>query len=436
MKISTVLAAGIAIREAFSFWTGHPFDFELWVRLGYYTVRGVSPYGVLPAAPGLSFTDVFSISSTATIGYLPFWPFVTGVMYWLYTLVGFGNRFVYYFLLKQPVIIGDIAVAYLLYLIVKRERPEKSLWAAEVWAFLPLSIIFSGIWGMFDSLAMALVLAAFLSSSASSRSLLSGLATFAKSIPLIFAIPLTLGRGRRWWGILVAVLVPASLTVGVSVAMGWSVSSVMGVVGSTVGKGGGSMSVFAVLGYLQYLGVLTPQALDQLWILNDLWIPAVIVGTVVAARRFGLQSDSAVTRVMLVATLMFLIFKSQVNEQYYVYLLALGLLDVCLIQPKRIRLIVATAATVTVYLLANNVLLIRFLAPIYPQATLIDFTLDIQYSFLRSTLALVAGLAFTALNVAYLIWLWKDSSPRGQSAANQPAEVTGLPGHDQQPLRA
>jgi len=416
VKLSTVLVAGTILREVFSFWTGHPFDFELWVRLGYYTFHGVSPYGILPSVPGLSFADVFSIAGTATIGYLPFWPFVTAAMYALYTLVGFGNPFVYYFLLKQPIILGDMALAYLLYRVVSVERPEKGLWAAAFWSFLPLSIIFSGVWGMFDSLAMSLVLAALLSTSASKRSVLSGLATFAKSIPLIYAIPLTLGKPRRRWGIFVAVLIPAALTVVVSYLMGWPLLSVIGVVGSTLGKGGGSMSWFWIIGYLQYLGVLSPQPLDVLGVLGYLWVPAVLVGTVLAARAFGLQTPTAVIRVMLVTTLVFLIFKTQINEQYSIYLLSLGVLDVCLIQPKRLKLVLATAATVMVYLVTNNILLLRFTAPVYPLVTVLDFALDLQYAYYRYTIELIAGVAFTLLNVIYLALIWRDLSRRGLSS--------------------
>jgi len=408
MKLSNILVAGTFIREAFSFWTGHPFDFELWVRLGYYTIRGVSPYGILPGAPGLSFANVFSISDTATIGYLPFWPLVTALMYAIYTVVGFGNRFVYYFLLKQPVILGDIAVAYLLYVLVSREKPERGIWAAEVWAFLPLSIIFSGIWGMFDSLAMALVLAAMVSATNTRRSVLSGLATLVKSIPLIYAVPLLFGKPRRWRSLLLAVLVPIYFTLVVSLFMRWSPLSFVGVVGSTVNKGGGSMSVFGLVSYLEYLGLLVPQTMDQLWFLGYLWIPAVLIGTVLAVRAFGLQSSAATIRVMLVITLVFLIFKTQVNEQYSIYLLALGLLDVSLVRPKRMKLVAATMVVVFAFLLSNNLFLLRFIAPIYSQATLVDYTLDLQFAFYRSAALVVSGLAFTVLNVVYLVSIWRD----------------------------
>ena len=114
-RVAATLFLGLLVREIFSFWTGHPSDFELWVRLGYALNHGGDPYAVLPPVPGLSFANVFSALNAATVAYLPFWPLVTGLMYVIYSFVGFGNRFAYYFLLKQPIIFGDLALAYLLY---------------------------------------------------------------------------------------------------------------------------------------------------------------------------------------------------------------------------------------------------------------------------------------------------------------------------------
>ena len=92
-RIATALLIGLLIREIFSFWTGHPFDFELWVRLGCAMVHGGDPYGSLPPVLGLSFANVYSSQNSATIGYLPFWPILTGLLYIVYSKVGFGNRF-------------------------------------------------------------------------------------------------------------------------------------------------------------------------------------------------------------------------------------------------------------------------------------------------------------------------------------------------------
>ena len=113
--MATMLLLGLLVREVFSFWTGHPFDFELWVRLGYAMVYGGNPYMPLAPVSGLSFANIYSSEASATIAYLPFWPLITGLLYTVYSAVGFGNSFAYYFLLKQPVIAGDIILAYLLY---------------------------------------------------------------------------------------------------------------------------------------------------------------------------------------------------------------------------------------------------------------------------------------------------------------------------------
>ena len=49
------LLVGLAIREALAPWTGHPFDFEIWVRLGVLALSGANPYSLLPYIPHLSF---------------------------------------------------------------------------------------------------------------------------------------------------------------------------------------------------------------------------------------------------------------------------------------------------------------------------------------------------------------------------------------------
>ena len=40
-----LVVMGLLIREAFSFWTGHPFDFEIWLRNAYFVSRGEAKAG-------------------------------------------------------------------------------------------------------------------------------------------------------------------------------------------------------------------------------------------------------------------------------------------------------------------------------------------------------------------------------------------------------
>ncbi len=116
MKTRDLLVMGILIREALSFWTGHPFDFEIWVRTGYAVANGMSPYSPMPYVNGLSFASDFGGQGLdPVVGYLPFWPVLLGGLYKLYLLLGSPSRFLYYFLLKQPVIVCDVCLAYCLY---------------------------------------------------------------------------------------------------------------------------------------------------------------------------------------------------------------------------------------------------------------------------------------------------------------------------------
>ena len=83
-----ILLAGLLIREAFSFWTGHPFDFEVWVRTGYEAAHGTDPYASFwPAVPGASFAYLGVQLTPAA--YLPFW---SGLLGELYRSVAGGGR--------------------------------------------------------------------------------------------------------------------------------------------------------------------------------------------------------------------------------------------------------------------------------------------------------------------------------------------------------
>jgi hypothetical protein len=412
-EAATVLIFGLLVREAFSFWTGHPFDFELWVRLGYAVAHGVNPYAPLPPVTGLTFADIYSAQDSATIAYLPFWPLVTGLLYLVYMAIGFGNRFVYYFLLKQPIILGDIFLAYLLYTYIssRASRQGASLWAARFWALSPVTIIISGIWGMFDSLSMCFILASIMTSNYAKRSFWTGIGIFSKSLALIYAIPETIKNSRTWWGFAFGVGLPALATTLTLVGMGWPISTATVTLASTVIKGGGSMSLWDSFYYLNYLNLLPVLPRDLSDMLGFVWVPSVVLCTVLAFRKFGFETEFGLVQSMLVVTLIFLIFKARVTEQYAIYLLALAIVDVALWNSKRKLLLIATTATVLLFLLVNNHFLIRFLAPVYPDYVKIELIMR-QIEPVRLGLLFALGAVFTCLNVAYLISIMKSDRVR------------------------
>jgi hypothetical protein len=373
-------------------------------------MHGESPYMPLPSVLGLSFANVYSSQDSATVAYLPFWPLVTGVIYAIYMLVGLDNRFAYYFLLKQPIIAGDVVLAYLLYSYISSRTSGEgtSVWAVRLWALSPFTIILSGVWGMFDSLCMCFILVSIMTTDYVKRSLWMGIGIFAKSLTLIFAIPAAIRKTQRVIGLLVAIGFPAFTSLITMIVMGWSLPTVMRVLASTVVRGGGSMSVWDALYYMNYLGVLQTLPSNLANVLGFLWVPAIILFTVLAYRKMGFDSDHGLVQSMLIIILVFLIFKARVTEQYAIYLLALAVIDVAIWNPQRKRMLMATIGTVLFYLFLNNYFLIRFLSPVYPDYVKIETGLS-QIEPIRLALLFAAGIVFTCLNLSYLISILKEN---------------------------
>lgn len=365
--------------------------------------HGGNPYGLLPPVAGLSFANVFSIQNTATIAYLPFWPLITGLVYAAYSLLGFGNRFAYYFLLKQPVIAGDVGLAYLLYSYVAAKKPNRSVWMLVFWLLSPFTVIISGIWGMFDSLAMAFMMISISSTAHLKRGFWAGISIFAKSLPIIYAVPTTLRRARGSFALALAIGLPVLFSAATFLIMRWPISTINGALVSSTRAGGDSMSIWDSLFYLTYLGVLPPTMPNVYPILGFLWIPGVIVFTFIAFKRFGFETDYGLIQSLLIITLGFLIFRARVTEQYAIYLLALSAIDVAVWNPKRKQMLMLTMAVALIYLVGHNTFLIPFLSPLYPNLTQIESSFAQQTEAVRFAVNFLSGSMFTYLNVRYLI---------------------------------
>jgi len=402
-RAAIFLLLGLAIREVFSFWTGHPSDFELWVRLGYAMTHGGDPYGVLPAAPGLSFANVFGYLNAPTIAYLPLWPLVTGLVYVLYSALPWSNRFLYYFLLKQPIIFGDVGLAFLMFSFVYSRRPEtNALWVLVFWLFSPYTIIISGIWGMFDSIAIAFVFLSIMSTGEGKVALWEGLAIFAKTIPIIYALPVAVKRLRDLWAPVLSVSFAALLTLATLAIMRWPFSVATTTIESTAFKGNWSMSAWDIAYYLNYVGLLPNPSPRSYETVGLLWVPAIIVFTWIAIRKFRGQQDQGLVQSLLVCTLVFLIFKARITEQYGLYLFALAGVDVAIWHPERKFLLLVTVGIAMIYLLVNNFFLVRFLSPIYPAFVDFESSMNATIGPIRLAVMSISGTAFTCLNIKYL----------------------------------
>lgn len=368
--------------------------------------HGGDPYGILPPVPGLSFANVFSDVNAPTIAYLPFWPLVTGLIYAVYSLIGSNDRLVYYFLLKQPAILGDVALAYLLYAYVSsREQGSRRIWVFWFWLFSPFTIIISGIWGMFDSIAICFVIISSSSISQIKRALWTGFAIFVKSVPIIYAAPTTLKsvkNAKDLTALIAALGVPSVLSAITFLIMRWPLPTISATLASTAVKGGWSMSIWSAFFYFNYLGLVRALTTDEYTALGLVWIPAVVVFTWFSIRRFRTETGYGLFQALIVCTLAFLIFKPQVAEQYALYLFALAAVDVALWNPQRKRLLFATMTVAMVYLVMNNYFLVRFLSPVYPDFVGFENAMYTAVGPARYAINFLTGTAFTILNVRYL----------------------------------
>src|SRR5271155_3275329 len=194
--LAAVLLLGLALREALCFWTGQPYDFEAWIRTGYVIGHGADPYSSYwPPVPGLSIA-YFDRNLTAA-SYLPFWSLYAGLAYLVYLVFGGGNRFVYYFLLKQGPIAGDVLTAGLLYRLIQRAADDRALAlrAATFWSFFPYAILISAVWGQFDSIAVVVVLASLLVVDPARKNVVYGVGIFVKWVTAMF-LPFEVFRRR------------------------------------------------------------------------------------------------------------------------------------------------------------------------------------------------------------------------------------------------
>jgi len=108
----------------------------------------------------------------------------------------------------------------------------------------------------------------------------------------------------------------------------------------------------------------------------------------------------------LLTTIVFLITRQTVNEQYIMYFISLNLIFISLnedIKLKNIFLIIQINAII--FILINNVFLIRLFTPINENFYIYDINLTTSepFRFIRFTTMLVSG----SLNTIFLIYYLK-----------------------------
>jgi len=365
----------------FSFWTGHPYDLEVWLRNAYFVSQGANPYSAyMPPAPGLSFA--YLNDRLAGVGYLPLWPLIVASLYRIYSIAPGLSRFVLYFLLKQPPIMGDVVLGLLLYraLLAWGGKSEVALRGLTFWMFFPYAILISAIWGQFDAIVAALVLFFVLSNRSVRGYTFVGLGILLKWLPLIY-LPFYafFERGKRKILLALPVAVPPVVTGLILAAMGWDTLGITAMSRSASHGGGGGMTFVNILQGPE-LAPFFATINGFYFVMGYLWIPGCIVAGWIANRKFRRDLPEGMAQSLLLITAVFLLTRWGVYEQYLIYFLPLFYIDVVLWHPDRRSLFILTWGLALAYLLVNNDLLLRFFGPVDSRAVDIAYAFDNQSS--------------------------------------------------------
>ena len=382
------IALGLAIRELLAPWTGHPYDFEIWARIGFYMQNLGNPYGRLPYVPGLSFAPY---ATTGSISYLPFSAFIFAFTYRIYSLLGEPSRFLYYFLLKQPMVLADIGAALVLAKIILLSGDARSARTAFlVWVYFPLGIIISSMWGQLDPIALFLSLLAiyyFLASKWLASAAMLGLSIYLKTLPLVF-LPVFLMRARASSSVrlsysLISLGIPVLGTLVPVLWFNWGYQGIYNNSSFQVAiPWNGAMSALNII----YLTLDLPSLAR--YVIGAIWIPLLL-----ATYVYIWKHDLRLIQGLLIAVLVFSISRPFLPEQWSLYPLAFLLLAR---DGEKMGHFLGLAVSATAFTIVNNTLLVRFFAPISVSAFNWDFFINNQsaYAVFRFAVLSLLGLLY------------------------------------------
>ena len=355
---------GLLLREVFSFWTGH-YDFEVFVRVGYYVAEGINPYSYLRYVEGISFAPYDVMTS---IGYPPFIALLAAFIYMIINRLKL-NRFFYYLLLKQPMILGDIMLSIMLYKLIMEVKKdhESALKAVKYWLLNPFTMIISSVWGMIDPLVIALLLLSIYLFYKRNKcydllsGIILGMSTFIKQISIIY-VPLffSLARKKPLEYLLTTIAIAIILSISPFFIFNWSFEGFYLCMKHQALEKLTNSEIF-LLPFLKDIQ-------DHTQVLSVIWIPSLLVTYCLIVKRLSDDLQSFI-KYSILTTFIFLLTRISVSEQLFEHLLIFVLLYYGISSYKNnYRFYKFLSALLLVYLIVNNTLLVRFLSPISVEA--------------------------------------------------------------------
>jgi hypothetical protein len=394
------IALGVAVRELIAPWTGHPYDFEIWVRLGFYMQNLVNPYGSLRYVQGLSSSPY---TYTGSISYLPFSAFIFALTYRIYALLGEPSRFLYYFMLKQPMVLADVGAALVLAKIVLLSGDAKaSRKAFLAWIYFPFGIIISSMWGQLDPIALFLTLLAiyyFIVSKWVASAVMLGLSIYLKTLPLVF-LPIFLmhirdSKNARLSYSFISLAIPVFGTFVPALWFNWGFQLMYNNVSFQV-----AIPVDGAMSALNLIFLAISLSSLAHYVIGAIWIPVLLAAYVYVWKR-GLSLMQG----LVIAVLVFSISRPFLPEQWSLYPLAFLLLQ----SGEDMGHFLGLAASATAFTVANNTLLVRFFTPISVGAFNWDIFINNQSAYVDLRIAVMSLLAVLYFAESFLVITGRES---------------------------
>lgn len=419
--------AGLMLRLFLAPYLSHPFDMRIFMVVGAAVSRGITPYGQYVLQDFFAATPhpyLYGISPG--IGYPPLWGLASGLMYTLSSIIAPNNLYAYVLALKIPIIIGELALAVIVYNILKNQTNDRIATATYLlFIFCPFILAVGTIWGMFDSIALLFTLlsAYILLQDWKLSSIFLAAASVLKVFPVIMAplYAILLYRSTKELKPAVffttcTIAITVALTFLPMIAFSWPISNLYNALIYHVTTSNPSYDNLASFPYgaaspfnsFALLNNLTSGTIQPPSVLIYLWIPACIAVYAfllrmrpnVKIQAFGANKDFAWTvQWSLLLMLTFFTTRVWVSEQNLVFLFTFFTLSIFLQHPQELDKVELLWLLLFIFVLVHVPMVAFCWLPL-------PWTLDAAISFADGPMGWTRLLMMTALTFTWLAMSW------------------------------
>jgi Gpi18-like mannosyltransferase len=390
----------VLVQVPLAIFLGHYYDQTIFLQTGYTVASGINPYQphLVTVFPSVYLNGVSNI-----IGYPPPWAFLLGAIYRL--TYGFTqNLFLYNFATKIPVIVGNIALAYVTKTVMQKQGMTPRL-VRFAWLFLlfnPYTLLTTTAWGEFDTIVALLSVGGvyLLSKGKTAESALVlavGFVLKPISLPLL-ALPLLYsaknGVRKKAVSLAIIAVVVACLWFLPFYLAGWNAPTSQGQVTSYFQMAGG-MTIFNIIDVFGHTAALP----SIVWFLGYLWIPALLLGYVWVLRRSP-KTLIQLSQAALVLLLIFFISRSWLSEQNInmLFPFMLILVGAGMLKPRNVHLV----WVVGLVFIVVNLSLLQLFFLVYPDVIPLKLAFDAGFGTARLTVRFIIAVVWVLVALGIL----------------------------------